>query len=808
MQHLISTRSMRAWLCFLVLGGAVSRPVWGAELTSRAVLESIDRAKRALTALQQQDGSWRLNASKQYVVGPTSLAMLALLNAGMTSQDEPIARGLRFLRSTERSNATYEVSLMIMTLAAAGVERDRDLLFDLVNQLEKGQITRGGNRGLWDYQTGKGFAGLGGDRSNGQYAVLALRDATYAGIQIEQSTWRNIWEHWLSCQNPDGGWSYSENSAKGESRGSMTVAGIATMVIAESMLDEKELLNRDGTPICCNDDQPNETLERGIRWLENHFSVGNNPGYSSWLMYYLYGLERAGRLSGRRFFGKHDWYREGAKFLVDRQSARDGTWQMAESGNLEREPVISTSFGLLFLSKGLAPVLINKGIYGQRNAGDNKPLTTNWNKHRHDIRNLTQLISGRKDWPKLLSWQEIDLYQVANNGNVGDLLQSPILYLSGEDALQMMDEEARLLRAYIDQGGFIFAVRNCGGAEFERDLRELVSTKLFPEGDADLQPLGAEHPIYRIENLLDPKTVNLEGVEFGCRTVLVYSPDDLSCLWDKWKMFPPKNRPVALSTMIDKAVRIGVNVVAYATGREPPNKLEREAMSLDEEANDPVERGLLQVAQLRHTGGWKTASHALRNLLLALNRAEGPTASLKSPDVPATADLSLYPLVYMHGRDRFSYSAAERGKLREYLERGGMLFADSCCGSPKFDASFRKLMAEMFPGEKLKRIPPDHVIFSEKTKNDLSKVERRVADSGAANRAIEVTDEKSEPFLEGIELNGEFVVIYSKYDISCALERQANAACSGYVEKDAVRIAMNVVLYAMMQDPHYSEHVK
>ncbi len=31
------------------------------------------------------------------------------------------------------------------------------------------------------------------------------------------------------------------------------------------------------------------------------------------LAYYLYGMERAGRLSGRRFFGEHDWYREGPK---------------------------------------------------------------------------------------------------------------------------------------------------------------------------------------------------------------------------------------------------------------------------------------------------------------------------------------------------------------------------------------------------------------------------------------------------------------------------------------------------------------
>ena len=60
--------------------------------------------------------------------------------------------------------------------------------------------------------------------------------------------------------------------------------------------------------------------------------------------------------------------------------------------------------------------------------------------------------------------------------------------------------------------------------------------------------------------------------------------------------------------------------------------------------------------------------------------------------------------------------------------------------------------------------------------------------------------ERGEPFLEGIEVGGRLVVVYSKYDISCALEQQSTAACRGYIEKDAVKIALNVVIYAMRQD--------
>ena len=39
----------------------------------------------------------------------------------------------------------------------------------------------------------------------------------------------------------------------------------------------------------------------------------------------LYGIERAGRLTGRRFFGDKDWYRVGCEYLVAAQN-RDGSW--------------------------------------------------------------------------------------------------------------------------------------------------------------------------------------------------------------------------------------------------------------------------------------------------------------------------------------------------------------------------------------------------------------------------------------------------------------------------------------------------
>ena len=54
------------------------------------------------------------------------------------------------------------------------------------------------------------------------------------------------------------------------------------------------------------------------------------------------------------------------------------------------------------------------------------------------------------------------------------------------------------------------------------------------------------------------------------------------------------------------------------------------------------------------------------------------------------------------------------------------------------------------------------------------------------------------PQLEGVKLNGHWAVIYSKYDLGCALERHQGLDCKGYSYDSALQIAANVVIYATL----------
>lgn len=763
-----------------------------AQLTKEKVARSLQAGVRYLKTEQHNDGHWD-NGGGQFPVGITSLTVMAMLNSQIPITDNAVQKGLGFLRSlppaewpriTGRSE-NYELSLMLMALAIADQETDRNRIFRLASMIENGQVASGANVGGWTYTLKPGQGG-GADESNSQYSVLALREAAHYGVPIKRETWVNAKKYWQSKQSSDGGWGYQ---GSGTSSGSMTVAGIASTVICDTMLGvDVDQID------CCAEQEKNKSLELGIEWLSKNFEVGNNPGGGNYLLYYLYGLERAGRLSGRRFFGENnDWYRAGAEFLIKRQSGR-GFWQ-GQSG-IDKAPILSTSFALLFLSKGLSPVVVSKLKFGG-GPGAEIPESL-WNQHPRDVHHLMDYISGQDGWPKLLTWQVIEMNKLTNENAISVLVQSPILYLSSDRAPLLTPDDIRRLRQYLDQGGTLLASAGCQSADFDQGFRRVVQ-QLYPEEANLFKRLTADHPVYRSEFLISDEAHELWGIDFGCRTPIIYSPDDIGCLWDHWSQIDPPGRSPQDSLKIDQMMKLGTNIVAYVTGREPADKLESQERSDNDNPLEAIERGFLQIAKLRHEGGWDTAPMALRNLLKALNEQVGAVSTIKKDFVPSDQNIFNFPMLYIHGRQSFSFSEAERDQLRKYLNRDGVLFADACCGASLFDTAFRAEIAKLFPNQKLTRIPVEHDLMQ--TPFDIRQVTRRLPSVNRPGQPLKTLTQQGEPVLYGIEINGRLAVIYSQYDLSCALERQTSLICNGYSPEDALHIAMNIVIYAQQQSP-------
>ncbi|MGC4033517.1 MAG: hypothetical protein QM754_17650 [Tepidisphaeraceae bacterium] len=140
----------------------------------------------------------------------------------------------------------------------------------------------------------------GGDNSTTQYAVLGLASAQRMGIAIDPAVWRAAAKVTASRQNPDeGGWAYHNVST---SYGSMTAAGMTSLSIAKHYSADKP----------ANKSLKDAAIDRGMRWFNAYFSVSTHPQSSEgWLYYYLYGVERLGRVLDTEFIGKHEWYPQG-----------------------------------------------------------------------------------------------------------------------------------------------------------------------------------------------------------------------------------------------------------------------------------------------------------------------------------------------------------------------------------------------------------------------------------------------------------------------------------------------------------------
>ena len=751
-----SSRRIFAVLLVVVLPGPGATAARAQRLTPAEVRTSIDAGVRFIKGRQTPDGSW---PDLSQMGGVTALATLALLNAQVPVDDDNVKRALGYLEGVP-NRFTYTVSLKIAVFAAADPKRYRREIQDAADWLIRSQM----NGGSWGYGNldPRGAIGGQGDNSNSQYALLGLHEAAMAGAKVPTATWNKARQHWKTTQARDGGWGYLGRSPK--TTGSMTAAGVASLIMCGNEVNkslERGYVN--GAAPKCGKYRQDRAVAAGLRWLSKKFSARTNPDAASWHYYWLYGVERAGILSGLRYFGDHDWYREGAEYLVNRQQGGMGGL-LGGAGSWNRS-VIDTSFAILFLAKGRRPVLINKLEWSDDDQ---------WNPDRHDCENLIAHLGD--DLGERVSWQTVDL-----KASVEEWLQAPILYIQGHQFPKFTEDERAKLRRFVEAGGTLFAEACCSRQPFRRGFERFVQ-QAFSE--YPLRELEPEHPIWQSLHKLRPGRWPLFGLDSGCRTSVIFSPRDLSCLWEQ----------AGVPRLSERAFQLGANIAAYATGQEPlRDKLAEVRLPGRRESggDDVPVRGALQIAQISHTGDWKPDAQAI-TVLAELLRREANVTVVSRPVFLKADDLELldHPIAYLTGHFAFELSADERAALRRYLRRGGFLFAEACCGREAFAKSFQRLMGRLFPEQSMSPIAADHPVRLGRFGYPLDRVAYRPT---LAKERPNLT----EPELAGLDLDGRTAVIFSRWGIGCGLEDHQCFSCRGVAPADARKIAVNIVLYAL-----------
>ncbi len=268
------------------------------------------------------------------------LALLAFHRAGY-APDHPVVADLLGRMLARPIESTYIAALQAMALSEIDPAAHRERIRECARLLSQAQA----RNGQWDYGVAPGAAN--GDNSVSAYAALGLRACAEAGVTVEPSVLERAQRWWTSCQNPDGGWGYSDavnapatgdlaQNTGDSSYGTLTAGALAALAaLGEGPATEK-------------------AIRKGQDWMAANFAADRNPakaaGFSQAHWYAACG--RAGRFLRTESFGSHEWYPEIAGALLSAQRD-DGGWHL-ERGDFmgrERNEVLDTCLAILFLKR-------------------------------------------------------------------------------------------------------------------------------------------------------------------------------------------------------------------------------------------------------------------------------------------------------------------------------------------------------------------------------------------------------------------------------------------------------------------------
>ena len=375
--------------------------------------------------------------------------------------------------------------------------------------------------------------------------------------------------------------------------------------------------------------------------------------------------------------------------------------------------------------------------------------------------------------------------------------RNPILYRTGHFHFTLSPDERAKMRQYLLNGGMIILNAGMGSKPFYDSARAEL-TAIFPE--AKVQRLSPDHPIlhsyYDLDRVGYRKAVRdfgykseepwLEGVTIDCRTVAVISRWGMEVGWD-----PIVNESI-LGYSVESAQKLGMNLVAYATAQRAWSKQAAHAMQFTD-ADLSGSQSRLSIGQIIYNGEWKTRHAGLSVLLQQFNQKTEIPVKFKRQELKLS-DPKIFdgPLLYLTGHEDFTLDATELNNLREYLKKGGMLFAEACCGRRAFDLAFRQILMKAFPGQSLQTIPLSHSLFALPNRiTKLGVTQAMAAQSG--NRST------IEPMLLGLEVEGHLAVIYSPYGMAGGWELAQNPYALGYEDAGAIQLGENILMYGITQ---------
>jgi len=708
--------------------------------SDEAVKDAIKKGCEYLWSRRGADGAWEPfggGGNRQYIAGPSSLATYALLASGVSPLDKRMVSTLEWLGKQE-SVLTYTLGLRCNAWQLANRETGGKYQKFFREDLQKLlKSTRAGAYNYFCNSDGQSH----GDNSNSQYGVLGTWAGAMAHQEIPLQYWQMVLEHWSGCQHGDGGWGYS--GASGESTATMTAGGIATLYVCFDNLFADKFIR------CNVATSHNQAIRKGLDWMDKNFeaAVGGNRlmGHGD-LYYFLYGVERVGLASGFKYFGQHNWYKLGAERLL-RQQLGDGSWPR---GN--RSPLVSTCFALLFLVRGRHAVAFNKLEY----EGD-------WNNRPRDLAGLTRWMSGSLE--RQLSWQIISM-----KSPVEEWHDAPILYIAGSKDPNFSDAHIEKLKTFVQQGGTILSVTECGGRGFSRGIRKAY-VRMLP--DYKMKPAPLAHDVYRIHHRLTGRPAMYE-ISNGIRPLAIHTDADLSKSWQ-----------LQMRRTSATDFKAPSNVLMYVTDK---GILRSRGVSLWPAKPEKAPPRTIKIVRVKHEGNWSPEPLAFERFGRLMAERHNVGIEQVEPVEVTGLDDSNATIAVMTGTRAFTMHLPARLKLRKWLQGGGTLIVDAAGGSRAFGESADAMLRGMFGRRGLRRLAASAPLYK-LAKMEIQSVKYRRA--ARVDRGL-----RHEFNLRGVDVGGRFAVIFSKEDLTAGLVGYPSYRCVGYEPETCFQIMRNAILNA------------
>ena len=145
------------------------------------------------------------------------------------------------------------------------------------------------------------------------------------------------------------------------------------------------------------------------------------------------------------------------------------------------------------------------------------------------------------------------------------------------------------------------------------------------------------------------------------------------------------------------------------------------------------------------------------------------------------------PALLFAGHNKFDARPTRSAqKLARYVQDGGTIIADACCGWKDFADSFRQEMELIFPGRPLRKMLPDDPVFSSYYK--LGNLTYKKGDGSTFTE---------EPCLESIDFGCRSGVIFSPRDLTCGWDGHEHPRGTRVVIDQARQIGANLVTYLL-----------